>query len=65
VRCRCTPSERQRAITDLLLLLDGRRASVTQISERLKVTTETVRATWTCSIRRWPPGTPSSSRTRR
>ena len=38
------PPERQRGITDLLLLLDGRRASVTQISERLKVTTETVRA---------------------
>lgn len=37
------PPERQRAITDLLLVLEGRRASVTQISERLKVTTETVR----------------------
>lgn len=37
------PPERQRAITDLLLQLAGRRASVTQISERLGVTTETVR----------------------
>lgn len=37
------PPERQRAITDLLLVLEGRRASVTQISEQLKVTTETVR----------------------
>ncbi len=37
------PPERQRAITDLLLLLEGRRASVTQIGEQLKVTTETVR----------------------
>jgi len=37
------PPERQRAITDLLMQLDGRRASVTQISEQLKVTTETVR----------------------
>ncbi len=37
------PPERQRAITDLLVQLDGRRASVTQISEQLKVTTETVR----------------------
>ena len=37
------PPERQRAITDLLLRHDGRRASVSQISEQLKVTTETVR----------------------
>lgn len=37
------PPERQRDITDLLLQLDGRRASVVQISERLHVTTETVR----------------------
>lgn len=37
------PPERQRAITDLLMVLEGRRASVTQISEQLKVTTETVR----------------------
>ena len=37
------PPERQRAITDLLLRHDGRRASVNQISEQLKVTTETVR----------------------
>ena len=37
------PPERQRAITDLLLRQDGRRASVSQISEQLKVTTETVR----------------------
>jgi DeoR family fructose operon transcriptional repressor len=37
------PPERQRAITDLLMQLEGRRANVTQISERLKVTTETVR----------------------
>ncbi|MCW2810970.1 MAG: putative DeoR family transcriptional regulator [Friedmanniella sp.] len=37
------PPERQRAITDLLIQLEGRRASVTQISEQLKVTTETVR----------------------
>jgi DeoR family fructose operon transcriptional repressor len=37
------PPERQRAITDLLIQHDGRRASVTQISEQLKVTTETVR----------------------
>ena len=37
------PPERQREITDLLLQLDGRRASVAQISARLKVTTETVR----------------------
>lgn len=36
------PPQRQRAITDLLLSLEGRRASVTQISERLGVTTETV-----------------------
>ena len=37
------PPERQRAITDLLLALDDRRATVLQISERLEVTTETVR----------------------
>lgn len=37
------PPERQRAITELLIQRDGRRASVTQISEQLKVTTETVR----------------------
>ncbi len=37
------PPERQRAITDLLMQLEGRRASVAQISEQLKVTTETVR----------------------
>jgi DeoR family fructose operon transcriptional repressor len=37
------PPERQRAITDLMMQLDGRRASVTQISEQLGVTTETVR----------------------
>jgi DeoR family fructose operon transcriptional repressor len=37
------PPERQRAITDLLIQHDGRRASVSQISEQLKVTTETVR----------------------
>ena len=37
------PPERQREITDLLLQLDGRRASVAEISARLKVTTETVR----------------------
>src|SRR5436190_14961175 len=37
------PPERQRAITGLLMHLDGRRASVAQISEQLKVTTETVR----------------------
>jgi DeoR family fructose operon transcriptional repressor len=37
------PPERQRAITELLIEQDGRRASVTQISEQLKVTTETVR----------------------
>ncbi len=37
------PPERQRAITDLLMRLDGRRASAAQISEKLKVTTETVR----------------------
>ena len=37
------PPERQRAITDLLMQEDGRRASVAQISEQLKVTTETVR----------------------
>lgn len=37
------PPERQRAITSLLKMLDGGRASVTQISEQLGVTTETVR----------------------
>ena len=37
------PPERQRAITALLMRLDGRRASVTQISDQLGVTTETVR----------------------
>lgn len=37
------PPERQRAITDLLMMLDGRRGSVAQIGEKLKVTTETVR----------------------
>lgn len=37
------PPERQRTITELLLGLDDRRASVTQISERLGVTSETVR----------------------
>jgi DeoR family fructose operon transcriptional repressor len=37
------PPERQRAITDLLMQHDGRRASVAQISEQLRVTTETVR----------------------
>jgi DeoR family fructose operon transcriptional repressor len=37
------PPERQRAITDLMMQLDGRRASVAQISEQLRVTTETVR----------------------
>jgi DeoR family transcriptional regulator, fructose operon transcriptional repressor len=37
------PPERQRAITELLIQRDGRRASVTQISEQLRVTTETVR----------------------
>jgi DeoR family fructose operon transcriptional repressor len=37
------PPERQRAITDLLLALEDRRATVLQISERLEVTTETVR----------------------
>ena len=30
------PPERQRAITDLLIEHDGRRASVTQISEQLE-----------------------------
>ena len=37
------PPERQRTITELLLGVDGRRATVTQISKRLGVTTETVR----------------------
>ena len=37
------PPERQRAITDLLIQHDGRRATVAQISEQLRVTTETVR----------------------
>lgn len=37
------PPERQRAITDLLMKLHGRRASVSQISDQLRVTTETVR----------------------
>lgn len=37
------PPERQRTITDLLLGADDRRASVAQISERLGVTSETVR----------------------
>ena len=37
------PPERQRAITDLLLRTEGRRASVAAIGERLQVTTETVR----------------------
>lgn len=37
------PPERQRAITNLLLTRDGRRASVAQIGEELNVTSETVR----------------------
>lgn len=37
------PPERQRAITDLLMGLDGRKGTVAQISEQLRVTTETVR----------------------
>lgn len=37
------PPERQRAITDLLLRLEGRRASVGEISRALQVTNETVR----------------------
>ncbi len=37
------PPERQRAITDLLMEVDGRRATVAEISERLKVTSETIR----------------------
>ena len=37
------PAERQRAITDLLLQLEGCRGSVAQISEQLGVTTETMR----------------------
>jgi DeoR family fructose operon transcriptional repressor len=37
------PPERQRAIAELLLTVDSRRASVGQISEQLRVTTETVR----------------------
>ena len=37
------PPERQRAIADFLLALEGRRATVLQISEHLEVTTETVR----------------------
>ena len=37
------PPERHRAITELLMGLEGQRASVAQISEHLKVTTETVR----------------------
>ncbi len=37
------PPERQRAITELLVRLDGQRASVADISDRLGVTTETVR----------------------
>lgn len=37
------PPERHRAITALLLEVAGRRASVSQISDRLGVTTETVR----------------------
>lgn len=37
------PPERQRAITDLLLGLEGRRGSVAQISARLDVTPDTVR----------------------
>ena len=37
------PPERQRAITDLLVGLDGQRASVGLISDHLGVTTETVR----------------------
>ena len=37
------PPERQRAITDFLLGQEDRRATVTQISEHLEVTTETVR----------------------
>ncbi|WP_344801242.1 DeoR/GlpR family DNA-binding transcription regulator [Microlunatus ginsengisoli] len=37
------PPERQRTITELLRGLDGRRASVAQISEQLGVTGETVR----------------------
>lgn len=37
------PPERHRAITELLRTTDGQRASVSDISQRLKVTTETVR----------------------
>ncbi|MCW2803638.1 MAG: Transcriptional regulator, DeoR family [Propionibacteriaceae bacterium] len=37
------PPERRRAITDLLLSVADRRASVAQISDHLQVTTETVR----------------------
>jgi DeoR family fructose operon transcriptional repressor len=37
------PPERQRAITDFLLGQEDRRGTVTQISEHLEVTTETVR----------------------
>lgn len=37
------PPERQRAIADFLLAQEDRRATVTQISEHLEVTTETVR----------------------
>lgn len=37
------PPERQRAITQLLMQFDGSRATVAEISQRLKVTTETVR----------------------
>ena len=37
------PPERQRAITDLLVALEGQRASVGLISDHLGVTTETVR----------------------
>ena len=36
------PPERQRAITELLIQRNGRRAAVAQISEQLRVTTETV-----------------------
>jgi DeoR family transcriptional regulator, fructose operon transcriptional repressor len=37
------PPERQRAITELLIQREGRLATVAQISEQLRVTTETVR----------------------
>jgi DeoR family transcriptional regulator, fructose operon transcriptional repressor len=43
IRVPMYPPERQRAITELLGHVDGQRATVTRISERLGVTTETVR----------------------